>query len=317
MPTKINGSIPVPIQYIIPDDRFSVAAYNDNYYSFSSNNPLDADYCVITAEGIEYILQPDKNGIFTYNTYEFARELFVYEDGFDYASSQVDINQFKEITINIKIVLLNGQEELDALTIVFYNCVFQNWEYPFKEDGFTNLSEAKMPYFVGYPFEYSSYLTEEVTRTLVDDGSGIGLDENVRNIETNCDGVFIKFHNSKYGYSYYLFESVSKERFRTKSIGNLKEPFSWTDNYLDIGKDGQRKMEVFAYVDYNDREIIKALAKSNEIYLYTGNKGDAADETKWLKVKVDKMNIDETNKNNTFPQRVVINLPQEKTRTRI
>jgi hypothetical protein len=113
MPTNIKGSIPVPIQYIIPDERFSVAAYNNNYYSFTSNNPLEADYCVITAEGIEFILQPDKDGVFTYNTYEFARELFIYQDNFDYTASVIDNNQFKEFVIEIKIVLLNAQEELN------------------------------------------------------------------------------------------------------------------------------------------------------------------------------------------------------------
>ena len=97
----------------------------------------------------------------------------------------------------------------------------------------------------------------------------------------------------------------------------MREHFSWTDNFLDIGKKGQRKVDVFANIDYKDRELMKSLANSNEVYLYTGRQFDRATQETWLEVKIPTMKVKETNKFGSFPQLVTFNLPQEKTRTRI
>jgi hypothetical protein len=61
--------------------------------------------------------------------------------------------------------------------------------------------------------------------------------------------------------------------------------FSWSDSTLDIGKDAQRELRVFANVPYDYRELIKSLATSNEVYLYTGEKGQTATANNWLEVR--------------------------------
>lgn len=294
-----------------------VAAYNHNFHKFTSSIPENADYAEIRYNEVTYILQPDKDGLFLFNTYEFSRELFHYKDDYDYSSDFIDSNQSKTVVFEIKIIMIDGTEETSTFESTFFNGVFQRWECPFVEDGVVNLSDIEMPYFEGYPFDYSSVLDKEVKRVLVDNGSGIGNDSNVRNINRHCEGYYLKWHNSRFGYSYYLFESVGKEQFNSKSLGNVREKLVWTDNYLELGKNAQRKLELFAFVDYKDREIMKSLAKSNEVYLYTGNRYDVANNDLWLEVSTDKIKVSETNRNNVFEQNIIINLPKEKTRTRI
>ena len=318
MPTNIKNNISNAKTLIVNNDK--IYAYNNYFYEFTSLNIVDADFCEITVLGEEfkYILQPNKLGVFTLNTYEYSRELFNYIDELDYNfSSFSDLNQSRYITFDIKIILFDSSEELLNLFVYFYNGVIQRWENPFVNPEVVNLSDIKMPYFVGYPFEYSNSMYGGVLRYLVSDGSYVGSDPNVRNIDKECDGIYLKWHNSKYGYSYYLFGRISKEKFSVRTLGSVSEQFSTTDNLLDIGKVGVREIDVFANVIYEDRELMKSLAKSNEIYLYTGNKYDIATREMWLQVKVDRMRVVETNKNNTFDQRITIKLPVEKTRTRI
>lgn len=292
-----------------------VASYNYNYHQFASVN---ADYAIITTTGSEYILYPDKDGNFIFNTYEYSSVLFNYSDDFDYSVTSADANQSVTNTFAIKVVKLDGTEEvLPSLEVTFFNGVFQRWECPFVEDGVVNLSEKKIPYFVGYPFEFGEVAGFNLNRILVSDGTSVGSNANVRKIEKECNGFYLKWHNSRWGYSYYLFEKIGKENFNTKSLGDVREQLSWTDNYFDIGKTGQRKLELFAQIDYQDRELIKSLAKSNEVYLYTGKKFEKATNENWLQVKIESMKVSETNKNNTFEQKVTISLPKEKTRTRI
>lgn len=296
-----------------------VASHNHNYHKFTDTS---ANYAIITTGGTEHILYPDKDGVFIFNTYEYASAIFDYTDDYKYETNLIDGNQSKIVTFEIKTFDTNDTEKTQHfLTVTFFNGVKQRWECPFVEEGVVNLSEMKMPYFIGYPFEYSE-VTGEVTgygvnRVLVNDGSGTGNNNNVRNISKQCNGFYLKWHNSNWGYSYYLFEKIGKESFNTKSLGDVREQLSWTDNYFDIGKTGQRKLELFAQIDYQDRELIKSLAKSNEVYLYTGKKFEKATNENWLQVKIESMKVSETNKNNTFEQKVTISLPKEKTRTRI
>ena len=91
-----------------------VAAYNNNFHKFTSLVPEDADYSEISFEDVKYILQPDKNGVFTFNTYEFSRELFEYNDVFTYDSVLEDTNQSKEIT-TLKKELSNTKTSLTKI----------------------------------------------------------------------------------------------------------------------------------------------------------------------------------------------------------
>ncbi len=63
-------------------------------------------------------------------------------------------------------------------------------------------------------------------------------------------------------------------------------------------------------MDYADRELMKSLVSSNEVYLYTGRKGHKATATDWLEVRV-KGGVQETNKGNSFKQVVTLVLPKE------
>ena len=317
MPTKLDNIILSPKQLLF--DNAKISAFNNNYYDFSAIVPLDGDFAEIEVDGIIYILQPNKDGLFSYNTYEYSRELFSYQDSFDYTTTVLaDINQSITKIFNIKIVLLDAVEELSTLTLTFFNGSKQRWESPFVIDGVVNFSEnVGMPYYVGYPFEYSLVLNNDVQRILVDNGSSSGVDSEIRTIQKDCGGIYLKWHNSNFGYSYYLLERIGKEKFSTKSLGNVSEHFSWTDNELDIGKKGQRKLSLFSKVEYVDRELIKSLQKSNEVYLYTGQMGDVATKDNWLEVKISNSKLTETNKDSVFDFLVIVDLPQEKMRTRI
>ena len=297
-----------------------LAAFNNNYHEFSSTNPLEADFANISIGDVFYTLQPDKHGLFQYNTYEFAKEIFNFKDDFEYIENTEGLNQFSGVTFNIDISLLDGTNEAQSLTVDFYNGTIQRWDCVFVEEGVVNLSEDKIKVFKGYPFDYSTVTDLGLTRTFVSDGTVLvnNIDTSImQEVDKDCEGYYLKWHNSQYGYSYYLFEPVSRESFTTKSLGDLREHFSWTDNFLDIGKKGQRKVDVFANIDYKDRELMKSLANSNEVYLYTGRQFDRATQETWLEVKIPTMKVKETNKFGSFPQLVTFNLPQEKTRTRI
>ena len=332
MPTEIKTNILQPIQ-----THSNVWAYNDNYYTFSAIESDSGDYAIITYEDLEYTLYPDVNGLFTFNTYEFSRELFNYKDTFTYQTSSIDHNQFRFIEFNIEVYLLDETTETQALNVVFYNGVVQRWNTP-------NVLEYTNPitkpiYFEGYPFDYSVVTEDYVFRTLP-------TDLNVLNVvESECEGVYLKYHNGKSGYEYYLFNKYAKGTYKTSSYGSIKEKYSWTQNTLEIGKKGQRKTLAYAVVDYEYREMMYNLADSNEVYLYTGNKGDidalllqegigidvigtapiGVDyedvegfdvSNQWLEVKVD-LTVSETNLETAFEQDITILLPESQTRTRI
>ncbi len=296
-----------------------IASYNNNYHKFQSEG---AKYAEITAmiNGKEsvYILYADKKGNFIFNMREVSAFLFAYKDVYNYEGNEVDANQSETIVFTIAIYSYKGNLiEESPFKVTFFNGVFQRWEHSFVCDGVVNLSDKAMPYFEGYPFEYSKVKGSEVERILIDDGSDLGTDENVRIIRPHCcNGFYLKWHNSKWGYSYYLFDRIGQEKLSAKSIGTLKEQLSWTDNVLELGKEGHREIKLHAQVDYADRELMKSLITSNEVYLYTGRKGQKATANDWLEVRV-KGGVKETNKNNAFEQVLSLILPKEQTRTRI
>ncbi len=298
-----------------------IASHNNNYHRFVKEN---ASYAIITVNGVEYILYPDKYGKFLFNTREVSYFLFDYKDVFNYEKNLIDKNQSKVVFFKIDIYhetdISNTVTKIDTKNFktTFFNGVFQRWECPSVADGVVNLSDIKMPYFEGYPFEYSEVKGADVERVLVDDGSGLGVDENVRIIRRNCcnDGYYLKWHNGKWGYSYYLFDRIGQEKLSAKSVGELREQFSWTDNGLELGKEAQREIQLFKQVDYADRELMKSLMTSNEVYLYTGRNGQKATANDWLEVRV-KGGVKETNKNGTFKQVVTLLLPKEQVRSRI
>ncbi len=301
-----------------------IPAFNNNYHKFTK---VGTTYCVIKALGQKYILYPDKDKNYIFNTKEISKFLFDYKDAFNYDESKIDTNQSKEVNFDIEFYykpLFSDKPEnrgTDTFKATFFNGVFQRWERPFVCDGIVNLSDEKMPYFEAYPFEYSKVQGNDVKRVLVDDGTGrmrdnIDLDK-LRIIRSQCcDGFYLKWHNNKWGYSYYLFDRIGQEKISPKSIGRLKEQFSWTYNRLELGKTGQREIKLFKQVDYTDRELMKSLMTSNEVYLYTGKKGQKATANDWLEVQV-KGGVNETNKDNSFKQVVTLILPQEQTRKRI
>ena len=308
MPTDIKGNILEPIQ-----EFYNVWAYNHNYYTFQASTPSNGDYSVITYGDIEYVLYPDNLGVFTFDTFEFSRELFNYKDVFDYNSNYVDSNQYKFISFNIEIFLLDTSDtEISTLDISFYNGVVQRWQSPNVLEYQSDI--LKPIYFNGYPFDYSEINSSEVTRTLPTDLSLFNVVEDTK----NCEGIYLKYHNGKAGYDYYLFNTYSKGNYSTTSLGNIKEKFSWTYNTFELGKKGQREILAFAKIPYEYREMMYNLADSNEVYLYTGKKEDLTDlSNKWLEVKVKSMKVQETNKESAFEQNITILLPEEKTRTRI
>ncbi len=291
-------------------------AYNNNIHKFEMVNAHYVD--ISTDNGVELRLYSNKDKEFRLHTATVSKYLFDFKDSYTYESDVIDDNQSKVVKFDIQGYDENGNK-LDrvVLLVTFFNGVVQRWEYPEVCDGVVNLSDDKMPYFEGYPFEYSKVEGEKVKRVLVDNGSGLGTDDNVRIIRTNCcDGYYLKWHNGKWGYSYYLFDRIGKEKLGTKSVGALKELLSWADNYLEIGKDGQREITLFKQVEYEDRELMKSLVTSPEVYLYTGQRGEKASVDDWLEVRI-KGGVEETNKDNTFRQIVTVILPQEQTIKRL
>ncbi len=293
-----------------------IASYNNNFYRFTV---AGAKYAVIKVDSQEFVLYCDAEGHFMFNTREFSNFLFAYKDTYNYEGNKVDDNQSKTKYFTVRAYDYNDVlMDTKSFKATFFNGVFQRWECPSVADGVVNLSDIKMPYFEGYPFEYSEVKGVNVERVLVDDGSGLGTDDNVRIIRRNCcnDGYYLKWHNGKWGYSYYLFDRIGQEKLSAKSVGELREQFSWTDNGLELGKEAQREIQLFKQVDYADRELMKSLMTSNEVYLYTGRNGQRATANDWLEVRV-KGGVKETNKNGTFKQVVTLLLPKEQVRSRI
>lgn len=344
MPTSIKGRV-----LNTDKEYYNVWSFNNNYYTFKPTQvTVDgveltvkqiSDFAEVTYNEIKYTLYPDAEGVFTFNTYEFSRELFDYKDNFDYNLNTVDLNQMQAISFNIDIYLKFVPEpnniQNQTLNVNFYNGSSQRWESPDALD--YNDGIERLPYFEGYPFDYSVATDTEVTRTLPTDLS-------LFDVKSHCEGYYIKYHDGKYGYKYYLFRPIGKGKYTTSSYGDIKEQFSWTNNTLELGKKGKRTIDLFDIIPYEYREMMYLLAESNEVYLYTGTPDDFAlrrrigigidvigqtpigyqgDEYNainisdyFLEVKV-KLKVEETNNFNAFEQSLQIILPESQTRTRI
>lgn len=314
MPTEIKKIIQDPILLVNSGDRIS--AFNYNYFEFTHTSPFD--YCDVLIGNFRYRLYPI-NGVYLFNLYEHTKQLFEFKDNVDYSdlSSPIDINQ--STTMNFVVGIDTGVsiDYADQYFFNVFNGVFERWEDLLMPSGHVLISET-IPVWDGYPLDYSLQVTNDISRVIVNDGLNYYATPFTNMIPADCGGYYLKFHNGRFGYSYYLFSHNAKETFKTKSIGKLREQFSWTDNYLDIGKKGQRKIDLFQYIPYEHREIIKALASSNEVYLYTGEQfSQPAADNYWLEVMLESTTVSETNKENTFSFTAKISLPQEQTRTRI
>ena len=181
-----------------------------------------------------------------------------------------------------------------------------------------DLALSRLPIFKEFPIEISLFSNDKVTRRLISDGTNfIKPDVGYDLMNNPCEGIYLKWHNSKGGYSYYLFDPFHKESLSSKSIGDVREVYSWVNNTLMIGQETTRTLKLGAKVDEVYFEMMESLSHSNEVYLYTQNKGEKAAHLSWLEVQLDKPKFTWDSRNTLFNVSFTLMLPQMQTRTRI
>lgn len=130
-------------------------------------------------------------------------------------------------------------------------------------------------------------------------------------IDKDC-GTYLKWLNHLGGYSYFLFDQVQVDRHLIKSAGQTVNTAINERNFpfFELEKEESRRRTLEGTApDQATVNLFKSLIKSNEVYLYTGEKGDQADETTWMKVKVADGSYSFSNKIAAVQFRFQIELP--------
>lgn len=181
-----------------------------------------------------------------------------------------------------------------------------------------------LPIWQGFPHSTSVLNCDAsvfgITRVLDYDGTTeqpVTMDYSDEFITDNCDGVYIKFLNSKGGYSYWLFSHVFIEETKVKSLGQITNHWdvralATTDSH-SLGYKSKDTLSLFSRVKNKYVPEMRDILDSTEIYLYTGNlKGIlTTNYCDWIKVKSEKKSLDLRNsKHNNAVFDIDIALPK-------
>lgn len=123
--------------------------------------------------------------------------------------------------------------------------------------------------------------------TLVD-STTITLDILLKDI---CSGVYLKFANKKGGYSYWLFNSIYKDKMTVKTIDIYNTDFDSIDNTYTTELVTKRqptftKDLVANSLTQSQMSQIEDILDSPRIEMYNGDKGDAQSVSSWQTVTV-------------------------------
>ncbi|MFJ1490752.1 hypothetical protein [Capnocytophaga canis] len=111
----------------------------------------------------------------------------------------------------------------------------------------------------------------------------------VSRVVNEC-GTYVKWLNSFGGYSYWLFNSITEEHSKTKSlgtirklVGNQSESLN-TFKHLGFAQEKSYRLESILPIPAEEIEEVKTLLTSQEVYLYLAERFST--ESKWQKIIV-------------------------------
>lgn len=317
----------------------AVASMNDNWIKFSGQS--DPEYADIEVDNgttqKTFRISPDANNDFYFNVKEAVLSFFTEAtDDFDYTSNEINpADLWQSIDFNITI---NHTSSPDDTGTVSANFIKSKRIIPdsifIQSPG--NLSE-KIVLFNGYPLcgvEITDtalsrkklsdgstiddindiYLRDDADNILTDDaGNELEIDRGgVEVKETEDCGTYLKWLNNLGGYSYWLFNHVQIDNHQISDNGKTVNTQIDESNFpfleLDKTETIRRSIESTAK-DRNEVALFKSLIRSKEVYLYTGEKGDVADESTWMRVKTVPNSYSFSSKFSIHKLRLQIELP--------
>ena len=121
------------------------------------------------------------------------------------------------------------------------------------------------------------------------DGSG-QIDFTIK-MKDVCDGVYLKWANKKSGYSYWLFNSIYKDKISVKTIDVFNVDFDSIDETYTTELPTKRqptftKDLVASSLSLLEMEQIKDILDSPRIEMYNGEKDDAVTAASWQTVSI-------------------------------
>lgn len=262
------------------------------------------------------------NGKLTISLNAILKSIFKVADDFDYTASRdytIDDNyHFAKLSIQISSIQMN---------FVVINGVIQTMEqWAYTVDNRIGVA-AKMPVFHGYPLSVSILKNNAIQRRLLYDGN---LDSSVFAIDESTfiaeriyeSGIYIKFLNSKGGYSYWLFDSIHLETIKTKDLGNVSsfpmvQPTARFDfQHLGFSKEKSIELESAVPVASGYIDELTEIETSPEVYVYMAERGSM--QNKWLRIKpVSGSGKRIKNKTDVFSFSITIEFPNQKTQSLI
>lgn len=160
-------------------------------------------------------------------------------------------------------------------------------------------------------------LTDTVNRCEVYINDVFKYNLNLKKPTQRC-GVYLKWYNSKGGYSFHLFEEFFRINNKGKSLGELtrnsflnidESPKSFSYN---LGKEISKEIIVTTKVDKNELYILEDVVASPSVQLYLSN--DPYISGEWVTVNING-NIDSRTKNNITEVKLTVELPTQNTIT--
>lgn len=150
-------------------------------------------------------------------------------------------------------------------------------------------NSEKVPVFGGYPCAY--YITSDKKEIVKYNRVTVHYNDPYWELmrKKTCDGVYIKFLNSKGGYSYWLFEDW-KDTTSNSHLGYVSSYGGATD----LGSDASFEFEVMSKVPRRYMGLMTDLILSPEVYLYLNN--GSRDEKAWRRYFLKDNKIEEKRK---------------------
>lgn len=174
------------------------------------------------------------------------------------------MNNWKRITLVIKEVLNDGTvNNLPGITKTFLRggnrTYLSNQRTAVKVP---LVPTDTIPQWGGYPIDWYSFSTLKV----MEKSNVIPITyKELRKIK-GCDPLYIKFLNSKGGYSYWLFENWESEN-KSKNLGVIEDTYT----LKDLGNESEATITVISKVPKRYIPLMVDLSDSQEIYIYKGS----------------------------------------------
>lgn len=120
-----------------------------------------------------------------------------------------------------------------------------------------------IPYWRGLPIEV--YIVDYIDQDLVTIKKSLDLGKSEMMKSRSCDGAYIRFLNSRGGYSYWYFEGKKKNK-KTKTLGKIGDLYP-----RSLGSEFESEYELFSKVPRRYYPLMDDLIASPEIYIQQGD----------------------------------------------